>query len=128
MNLINEKHPWDDFCFSLLSPFRYFFINLFSNFLSNLTSGSRKQGQKSLRSRVDNIDFVKSNCMYYLFSFLYFSLRTIYKSCLRSHSIIFWSSCEASSCFWDFTWSFINSDNIPGNNLLLLNCLNHFLT
>ena len=128
MDFINEKNAWDYFGFPLLSPFRNFFIDLLSNLLSNLTSGSRKQGQKSLRPRINNIDFVKSNCVHNFFSFLDLSLRTIYESCLRSHGIILWSSCKASSSLWNFSWCLINCDNIACNNFLFLNRFNHFFT
>lgn len=44
VDLVNKKNSWDNLSFSLLSPLRHFFINLLSDLLCNLTSGTRKQG------------------------------------------------------------------------------------
>lgn len=128
MDLINEQDSWDNLGLSFFSPFWNFLVDLLSDFLSNFSSCAWEQCQKSLWSGVNNIDFVKSNSMYDLFSLFNLSFWAVYESGLRPHCVILRSSCEASTSFWDFTWSFINCDNITCNNFLFLNGFNHFLT
>lgn len=128
MHLVNEKHARHYFRFSLLSPLSYPFIDLLSNLLRYLSSSSRKQSQKSLRSRVYDINFMQCDGVNHFFSFFNLPLRTINKSCLWSHCIIITSPSETSSSFGDFSWCLIDSDNIAWNNFLFLDSFYHFLS
>ena len=128
VDLINKKDSRNNFSLTFLSPFCNLLINLFSNFLGNFTGSTWKQSQKSLGTRVNDINFMKTHSMNDFFSFFNLAFGTVHKSGLRSHSIIIRCPCEASSCFGNFSWSFIDCDDISSDYFLFLNCLNHFLT
>lgn len=128
MNLIDEKNSWYNLSFTLLSPLSYSFINLLSNLLCNLSCCSWKQSQKSLRSWINNIDFMKCDCMNNFFAFLNLTLRTVNESCLRAHSIIIRCSCKTTTSFRNFAGCFINCYNISRDYFFFLYCLYHFLS
>lgn len=128
MDLIDKKHTWNNFSLAFFSPFWNFLVNLLSDFLSDFTCGSRKQSQKALRSWIDNINFMKSNSMNYLFSFFNLAFWTIYESCLWTHCIILWSTGKTSSGFRNFSWSFIDCDYVTCDDFLFLNGFDHFLS
>lgn len=128
MNFINEEHSRDYISLAFLSPFWHFFVNLFSNFMSDLSSCSRKEGQKALRTRVNDIDFMQSDSMNYLLSFFNLSFRTVHKSGLGSHGVIIWCSRKTSSGFGNLSWSFIDCDDVSSDDFLFLDGFDHFLT
>lgn len=128
MNFIDEENPRNNICLSFFPPFRNFFVDLFSNFVGNLSSGSRKEGQETLRTGVDNIDFMESDSMNYLLSLLDLTLRTVDKSGLRTHSVVVWCSCEASACFGDLSWGFVDCYDISSDDFLFLDSFDHLLS
>ena len=128
MNFIDEENSRNNFGFSFFPPLRYFFVDLLSHLLSNLASSSRKESKETLRSWIDDIDFMESDSVDYLFAFFDLSFRTVDKSGLWTHGIIVRSSCETSSSFWDLSWCFIDCDDISCYYFLFLDCFNHFLS
>ena len=128
MDLINEQNSRDNFCFALFSPLRYFFIDLLSYFLSDLSCSTREQSQKTLWPWVDDINLMKSNSMNDFLSLFNLSFRTVDKSGLGSHSIVVRCSCKTSASFGYFSWCFIDGDDVSSNDFFFLNSLNHLLT
>lgn len=128
MNFINKQYSWYNISFSFFLPFCNLWINLISNLLINFSSVSTKQIKKSLLSRINNIYFMKCDCMHYFLSLLYFSLWTLYKSCLRSQCIKFTGFCKRSTQFTNSSRNFINGDNISSSNFFLCYGFNHFST
>ncbi len=127
MHFVNEEYSGHYFGLSFFSPLGNLLINLLSDLLGYLASCAGEQSQESLRSWINHIDFMQGYGVNDLFSFLYLSLRTVYKSCLWSHCIVVWSPREASSCLWNFAWSLVDGDDVSSNNLLFLNGFDHFL-
>lgn len=128
VDLVDKEYSWNNLGFSLFSPLWYFFIDLLSNFMSDLACCSWEKCQKSLGSWIDHINFVKGDCVNDFLAFLYFTFWAIYKSSLRTHGIVVRCSSETSTCFWDFAWSLIDCDHIACNYFLFLNSFDHLLT
>ena len=87
MDLINEKDTWHDLSSSLFSPLGNFLIDLLSDLWLDLSNISSEQGHKTLGSRVDNINLVKSDSMDNLLSLLKFSLWALHISGLRTRVV-----------------------------------------
>jgi hypothetical protein len=88
MDLINEQNSWHNLSSTFLSPFSNFLINLLSNLWLNFSNVSCKESQKSLSSGVDDIDFMKSNCMNNFLSLLEFSFWALHKAGLWSNVVV----------------------------------------
>lgn len=108
MDFINKQDTRNNFSLSFFSPFSYLIrqkkflilyllIDLISNFLLDFTSVTGEQGKETLRSAVDNINFVKGNSVNNFLSLLEFSFRALDESSLRSSSIVVRSSGKGSS-------------------------------
>jgi hypothetical protein len=70
MYLIDEENTRHNFSTSLFSPLGNFLINLLTDFWLNFSNISRKQSLESLRSRIDDIDLMKSDSVHDFFSLL----------------------------------------------------------
>ena len=127
MNLVDKQNSRNNLCFTFFSPLCNFFIDLLTNLLGNLPSCPWKQRQKALWAWVNHIYFMESNSVDNLLSFLDFPFWTADESRLGAHSIIVWGSCKTSSSFWYFSGSFINCDDIAGDNFLFLDRFDHLL-
>ncbi len=97
MNLIYEENSRNEISFILFLPLSNFLVDLIPDLWSDFSCLSREKSHKSLWSWIDNINIMKSNGMYYFFSFENFSFGTLSESCLRRHSIIFRSLSKTSS-------------------------------
>jgi len=128
VDLIDEQDTWNDLSSTFFSPFGNFLVDLFSNLWFDLTDITSEKGHETLSSRVDNINFVKGDSMNNFFSLLEFTFWALNVSGLWSRVIEITASCERSSKFWNFTWSFINSDDISRQNFFFLDRLDHFLS
>lgn len=127
MNFVDEEHSRNNVSFPFFPPLWNFLVYLLSNFLSNLSCGSGEESQKSLRARVDDINFMQGNSVDYLFTLLDFSFWTVNKSSLWAHGIVVRCSCKASASLRDLSWSLIDGDDVSSDDLFLLNGFDHLL-
>ena len=88
MNLIDEEDPGHNFRFPLLFPLPHFGVDLVADFAADLPGVSGEEGQKSLRSRVDDVDFVETDRVNDFFPFLQFTVRTLNELGVCAHGVV----------------------------------------
>lgn len=84
MYLIDEENTRYNFSTSLFSPLGNFLINLLTDFWLDFSNISRKQSLESLRSRIDDIDLMKSHSVHDFLSLLKLTLWALDESSLGS--------------------------------------------
>lgn len=97
MDFIDEKDTRDNICLAFFSPIGHFLVNLVSYFLFDFTGVTSKQSQKSLASRINNINFVETHSVNHFFSFLDFTFGALHVTGLRTHGIIISGSAKRTS-------------------------------
>ena len=70
MDFIDKQYSRHDFSAAFFSPFSNFLVDLLTNFWFNLTNVTCEKSHEALTAGVDNIDFVESDSVYYLFPLL----------------------------------------------------------
>jgi hypothetical protein len=88
MDLIDEEDTWHDVGLAFFPPLGHLLIDLFSHFLSDLSSSAGEEGQKSLGARVDHIDLVQGDGVHHLLALLDLAFRAVHESGLRTHGIV----------------------------------------
>lgn len=82
--LRDQSYSRDDLRFAFFSPFRYFCIDLISQFGFDLASITGKERKKALCPAIYYVYFVKRDGVHYLFALLDFPLGALNELRLRS--------------------------------------------
>lgn len=88
MDLIDEEDPWHNLRFPLLFPFANFGVDLVTDFAADFSRVSGEEGEESLRSGVDDVDFVETDRVNDFFPFLEFAVRTLHELGVCAHGIV----------------------------------------
>lgn len=120
MDLIDEEHTWHDLCTAFLSPLGNFLIDLLPHLWLDLTNITSKECHETLRTRVDDINFMKCNGMNDFFALLELTLWALDESCLWSLIVKVTGPGEGLSELGDLAGGFINGNDVTSHDLLLL--------
>ncbi len=128
MYLINEEDTRDDLSTALFSPLSNFLVNLFTNFRFNFTNVTSEKSHETLGSRVDDIDFVKSDCVDNFLTLLELAFWALHEAGLRANIVEIRAARKRATQLGNFAASLVNCDDVACHNFLLGDGFNHLGT
>ena len=125
MNLIDEEDTGYDLGTTFLSPLSDFLVDLFSNLGFDLTDISSEECHETLCARIDNINLMKSDSVHNFLALLQLTLGALNEASLWADIVKVAAAGERATKLGDFAASFIDGNDVAGNDLLFRDSFDH---
>lgn len=126
VDLVDKEDTGHDLSTAFLTPLGNLLVDLFAHFWLDLTNVSGEQGHETLRSRVNDINFVKGDRVNDLFALLELTLGALDIASLRTLVVEVTTAGKGTTKLGDLATGLVDGDDVTRHDFLLLNRLDHF--
>lgn len=125
VHLVDEEHARHDLGFPFFFPLAHLGVDLVPDLAPDLARVAAEEGQEPLGARVDDVDLVERDGVYYLLALLQLAVGALQELGVDAHGVVVAAAGVAAAQLGDLAAALVDADDVAGHNALLGHGVDH---